>query len=330
MRKIGRIEKIAWSIALRFAAVKDQFEYTQENKADLVRNPNPKGRKEWVTQDYADQFRSSPSKPTSQEPKTSAPPPGKERAEFNRRRCKEIKESGQKNTNKFIGMDEETRKRAEAISKKKGSEVTLDDVVEFVGYFESAYEESQTFAEAFLDGGAKIYSGRWKDEESLFNKMQGRFKNRSLETVGDIIGNRCVCKNAQDQKRLVDYIYENCVILEHDNSVDGEIRDDGYRAHHFTIQSSDGRLIELQVKTSNQQLYSGFTHPIYKSPLIEKDEKGKYKYPEVEKYTKALSDYIYAVDSGQNPTNPPKAPEIVLKWLRENGHPEFNFEDLKR
>ena len=316
-----RFQKLAWKIALRFSAVKDHFEY---HKDKLVKNPNPDGVKEWVTKEYADSFlnKHKPHKPAENKPHATAPAPGKDRASFNKKRIAEIKTSGKKNSNNFNDLPPEKKAKVEQIIKKPGTQVTKEDVDVFVDAFKTAFEETKSWQEKFLAGGAEEYAGRLKDETSLLTKMNGRFANRSLETVGDIVGNRCICKNAQEQKRLVNYIYENCIILEHDDSVEGTLRADGYRAHHFTLQSSDGRLIELQVKTPNQQTYSGFTHRIYKSPL--KSD------PDVLKYTKELSDYIYEVDSGREPKNRPQAPEKLVKFLKDNELEEFNFGDLEK
>lgn len=321
MKKLASIQKIAWNIALRFSAVRDHFQYQKDK---LVKNPNPHGVKEWVTKEYADQFLNKTKTPSKEpNPHSNVPAPGKERASFNKKRIAEIKASGKKNSNSFSDLSQENQAKIEQIIKKPGAQVTKEDVDLFVDAFKNAFEETKSWHEKFFaEGGAEEYAGRLKDENSLLTKMNGRFANRSLETVGDIVGNRCICKNAQDQKRLVSYIYENCVILEHDDSVETTIRPDGYRAHHFTIQSSDGRLIELQVKTPNQQLYSGFTHRIYKSPL--KTD------PDVQKYTKSLSDYIYEVDNGRTPKTRPQAPEKLVKFLKDNDLSEFNFDELER
>jgi len=174
----------------------------------------------------------------------------------------------------------------------------------------------------YIGNGAETYAGRLKDERSLFTKMKGRFADRTMESVNDIIGTRCICKNIQEQKKLINHIYENGLILEHDDSVDGKQRPDGYRAHHFMMQSSTGRLIELQVKTLNQQQFSDFTHPIYKSPL--KDD------AEVKQYTKSLSDYVYEVDSGRQPENKPQIPQQLKNYLQKEGLSEFDFDGLMR
>jgi ppGpp synthetase/RelA/SpoT-type nucleotidyltranferase len=338
MKKIARIHKIAWSIALRFAKVKDKFEITE---SDLVKNPNPKGVKEWVTQEYADQFLSKAKSPKSHGEKLKqnppqpsdpemrfTPPAGKERAEFNREQLKK-RDPSSKNKHKFRGLSPEETKRAEELSKKKGSECTFDDIAEFIGFFEKSYEESKNWAKTFLKGGAKTYSGRWKDEQSLLEKMNGKFAHRTLETVGDVVANRCVCSSRADQAKLVDYIYENCVILEHDNIVDNP-RGDGYSAHHFTLEAPDGRLIELQVKTENQQTFSGWSHDaIYKNKEV--SENGKPKYPEVAKYALDLGNYINEIDSGKEPsTPPPQPPAILLKILKGQNKKPFDLKEIKR
>lgn len=222
--------------------------------------------------------------------------PRHDKTELNRKRVQEQETSGVKETNGF----------KEPEFNKPGKEVSKEDVNRFVAQFHKAFQETESWHDGFLEHGAKNFSGRLKDENSLYDKMQGRFGERPLNSVGDVVGCRAICKNIQDQKRLISFIYKNYDVLEHDNSVDKKVRPDGYRAHHFMLKSSDGKLIELQVKTENQQLYSGFTHDtIYKGdPAVKND-------PEVKKYTKALSDWLYARDLGQRVGAPPEPPKAL-------------------
>jgi ppGpp synthetase/RelA/SpoT-type nucleotidyltranferase len=123
--------------------------------------------------------------------------------------------------------------------------VSLTEAKEFISHFHSSLIEASSWKSKMTINGAIEYSTRLKDSASLFEKMRGRFWNRTLDSVGDVVGARAICKNISDQDRLVESIRRNFRILEHDNSVSGKIRSDGYRAHHFTIRSKDGRLIEL-------------------------------------------------------------------------------------
>lgn len=229
-------------------------------------------------------------------PKKQDAPPTKDKTHHNQQRVEEQEKTGKKETNGLTQPE----------YNKPGKEVSREVVNKFVAEFYPAFQETESWHDDFLANGAASFSGRLKDENSLYNKMQGRFGERSLNTVGDVVGTRAICKNIQDQKRLIDFIYKNYEVLEHDNSVDKKVRADGYRAHHFMLKAKDGKLVELQVKTPNQQLYSGYTHDkIYKgTPEIKNN-------PEVKKYTKDLSDWLFARDHGKNPGAPPEAPKIL-------------------
>ena len=231
-----------------------------------------------------------------EKPPTQATP---DKNNDNKKRVEEQKASNKKFTNETSG---------DPAYQKKGKDVTKEDVDKFVAEFHAAFQETEDWHDNFLANGAKSFSGRLKDEKSLFDKMQGRFTERTLSSCGDVVGTRAICTSVAEQKKLIDFIYKNYEILEHDNSVDDAIRPDGYRAHHFTLKSKDGKLIELQVKTERQQAYSGYTHDtIYKG-----DDSIK-KNPEVKKFTKALSDALYELDMGRPGSEIPAAPHVIAQ-----------------
>jgi ppGpp synthetase/RelA/SpoT-type nucleotidyltranferase len=346
MLKLARLYKIAWSIAIRFAAVRDSFEFSKKDLQKLVPNPNPEGRKRQVTQQYADEWlaqnRHRPSLNKRNIPILDAqvsgdtdmaqalikavPKKGQSRAQYNQKVLQHLKNKKSvdpnfTHKNSFDDLKDEDKEKMQSIANKTGSEITKSEVEFFVDQFENAFEECKSLTK-FVGSGAETFSGRLKDDGSLFEKLKGKkWSQRKLESLNDIIGTRCVCKNIAEQNRLISYVYENHILLEHDDSVNNE-RPDGYRAHHFTVRTSSGRLMELQVKTYNQQLYSDFTHPIYKEKQWQND-------PEVAAFTKALSDYVYAIDSGKGePKIKPKVPENLKSWLKERNLSEFDFNSL--
>lgn len=192
---------------------------------------------------------------------------------------------------------------------KAGSEVSEEDVKKFIGEFEKDFQEIKSMLQELKGQGAQEFAARLKDKNSLLGKMHGRLKDRSLSTVTDVIGARTLSASLQDQKKVLDAVKNNLDIVEIDDSVD-KPRKDGYRAVHILFKTPSGKIGELQLKTLRQQVYSGFTHDaIYKGkPEIKND-------PEVQRFTKELSDYLYALDKGEQdkPESRPKEPEALVK-----------------
>jgi len=273
--------------AVPFEVYQQQHPDTHMTKPEYERRYGPSGKPPKKHYEYKGGPKPQPEGPQ---------PKPQDKSKDNQKRVEEQEKSGAKGHN---GLQQPEYN-------KPGKEVSMDEVTKFVAEFHPAFVETESWHDDFLANGAQSFSGRLKDEKSLFTKMKGRFGERTLNSVGDVVGTRAICKNIQDQKKLIDFIYKNYDVLEHDNSVDKKIRPDGYRAHHFTLKSKDGKLIELQVKTPNQQAFAGYTHDtIYKgAPEVKND-------PEVKKYTKALSDYIYAKDQGQQVGKPPEPPQIL-------------------
>lgn len=281
-------KKIAQKILVRIAA-----DFYDPNK--LVHNPNPRGVKEMVTQEYANKFLGGGSSQKSLNP---LQPHLKHRE--NKKRVEVQRKTNIKHRQPL----------SNPAYNKKGSEVTEQDCKNFIKEFHKTFQETAHWQEGLVKAGAKVFSGRLKDEGSLFNKMQSKFKDRSLNSVGDVIGSRAVCNDLKSLQSVVDHIYKNFDVLEHDDSVEQSQRANGYRAHHFTIKGSDGKLVELQVKTQNQKHWAKYTHDrIYKS----KDPEIIAHSDQINAYTKALSDHIHELDKGNNPGKAPEPPEILKR-----------------
>lgn len=202
---------------------------------------------------------------------------------------------------------------------KRGADLKIDEVNGFIEKFKPDYVEMQGLGEALKASGAQHFGNRLKDKLSLFNKMQGRLKERSLNTATDVIGARTLSSSIEGQQGVLTHMKENYEMVEVEDS-SKKSRPDGYRAIHVLFRTNTGKIAELQIKTHRQQIYSGFTHDtIYKpSPELASEmslaEDKRPKNREVADYLNKLSDYLYSLDQGEKdmPEKRPKEPELLL------------------
>lgn len=205
---------------------------------------------------------------------------------------------------------------------KKDSEVTMEDVTAFIQAFEKDYEGIVNTLNSLKKAGATHVAARLKDENSLLKKMQTRKKDATLNEMSDVIGTRTLSESLEDQQNVLESVKKQFDIVEVQDDVE-KAREGGYRAIHVLFKTESGKVAELQIKTKNQQLFSGFTHDnIYKG-----DEEVKNS-PEVNKFTEDLSEYLYEIDKGKREDKPedrPKEPQILI----DRGI-TFNWNNLKK
>jgi ppGpp synthetase/RelA/SpoT-type nucleotidyltranferase len=201
-----------------------------------------------------------------------------------------------------------------------GREVNKENVENFLGRFHKDFAGSTNMDNDVMAAGATHFASRLKDPSSLLNKMNGRLKDRSLNTVTDAIGARAMAGNLADQKKIMDKMKSKYDIVEYDDFADSG-RADGYRAIHVLFRTKSGRIGELQVKTHNQQAWAGYTHDnIYKGhPEIKDNE-------EVKKYTIDLSNHLSGIDKGGH-DDVESRPEYPAA-LKKAGIPEFDYSQL--
>jgi len=215
---------------------------------------------------------------------------------------------------------------------KPGKELKIEEVDSFIEKFKPDYVEMQTLGANLKAVGANHFGNRLKDKLSLYNKMQGRLKERSLNTATDVIGARALSSSIDGQQNVLKHIQDTYEIVEVEDAT-AKGRPDGYRAIHVLFKTETGKIAELQIKTHRQQIYSGFTHDtIYKpSPELAdefgKSDDGRPRNREVANYLNKLSDYLYSLDQGaeDNPKNRPVEPEI----LKTNGI-EFPWHEIDK
>jgi ppGpp synthetase/RelA/SpoT-type nucleotidyltranferase len=190
---------------------------------------------------------------------------------------------------------------------KPGEKLELEEVESFIQKFEADFKALTSMNSLLKNAGATHFSSRLKDRLSLFNKMKGRLKDRSLNTVTDVIGARGLAGSIEDQKKMLEQIEKEVELVEVSDSTE-KGRKDGYRAIHVLFRTPSGKIGELQLKTHLQQIFAGFTHDsIYKGPPEIKNS------PEVNQYTVALSKYLNDIDNGVTDIerNRPVEPQIL-------------------
>jgi hypothetical protein len=215
---------------------------------------------------------------------------------------------------------------------KRGAELEIDEVQGFIEKFKQDYVGLQNLGSDLKAAGAAHFGNRLKDKLSLYNKMHGRLKERSLNTTTDVIGARALASSIDNQQAVLSHMKENYEMVEvEDSSAKG--RPDGYRAIHVLFKTDTGKISELQIKTHRQQIYSGYTHDTIYKPKPElaeefgKAEDGRPKNREVANFLNQLSDYLYSLDQGEkdSPEKRPKEPAILL----ENGY-EFPWKEVEK
>lgn len=192
-------------------------------------------------------------------------------------------------------------------AKKIGRDVSEEDVGKYLESFEPDFQALESMDEKLKAAGATHFASRLKDRTSLFEKMKGRYADKPLGKVADVIGARGLAENLKDQKKMLQKIQKIYKVTEvKDNSE--KPRDDGYRAIHVLFETPSGKTAELQIKTHMQQIFAGFAHDaVYKgTPEIKKD-------PEVNQFMKDISDYLHDIDLGYKPKSKPKEPKILKK-----------------
>lgn len=110
-----------------------------------------------------------------------------------------------------------------------------------------------------LGGPSADVSGRVKSPYSMINKL----RRKRLQTLTDMAGTMVGLPNYAAVEQMVSTILGGALgqVLEHEDFYAAP--NNGYRAHHFTIRS-EGKPVEVQVKTKRQKAISTASHEAYK------------------------------------------------------------------
>ena len=199
---------------------------------------------------------------------------------------------------------------------KPGKELSPEDVHAFVKHFESDFQKMGDMADDLKKAGAAKFGARLKDAGSLTDKMKTRLKDRSLNSVSDVIGARAICHSIEAQMAVHEHIQQNNDVVESQDLVTNP-RKDGYRAIHMLFRTPSGKIAEMQIKTPRQHIWSSFSRDaLYREQTGKagKTAGGVKDDPEVHKFMKASSDYLHELDKGgeDDAAKRPKEPKSLL------------------
>ena len=192
-------------------------------------------------------------------------------------------------------------------------------------------EQHIEIAEKFLDRHASRLQGLQDDLKALapFGKVKARVKTldsalgklvrkpkyKTADRLQDGTGARIICDTVDDVRKAVENIRAKFkVIPPEDNYIEKPLGGEngmGYRSYHMIIEDKDGLQKEVQVRTKNENTHADWSHDAYK-PRTPEQAAIRQKYSDViDKYSRDMSDYYYAKESGKK-ANPVPCP-VPLK-----------------
>lgn len=177
---------------------------------------------------------------------------------------------------------------------------------QFLGQHKQQLPKALSEIKELAGAGADV-KGRVKTIQSALGKMIKKPKYTTADKLQDGTGLRAIHGTVAEVKATVDKIKAKYRILDEDNYIDTPQGD--YRSHHLIIEGPGGLPMEVQVRTENQNKFADWCHDVYK-PMSKQQAKYN-EHPEVTSYAKGMSDYFWAVDSGQEPPPKPGCTKII-------------------
>ena len=226
-----------------------------------------------------------------------------------------LKEQGEQKSFRSIPANQDEVKISNGLSHKfntLGSEIKMEEVQEFLSLAKQETEYvsrlvDTIFSDITVFDGAK-FTLRNKTPESLYNKMKGRYRDKTLDNVSDAIAGKFVFETQEDLDKAVKkfLLMGNISVVQEENhrEKNKDTVDKGYFAHHVIIRTPNGMTAEIQFKTKNQEHWDKWTHDIiYKSEdnTLKNDMR-------VKTYAKFVADYL---DTGDMSKPKPKAPSML-------------------
>lgn len=185
-----------------------------------------------------------------------------------------------------------------------------------------AFEAVADFLSSVAGEGEVI--GRLKSPDSVWDKLRKRSQEKGravqFDELTDHAGTRLSYGDAEGPAAALQAIQAKLPFVGTAGTEDGimEVEDFstdakpplGYRAIHLLVRQA-GKPVEVQLRTTRQTVFADYAHnKLYKAP------RGIGKSPAVQQYATAISDYLAALDRGQQPTVEPPACPPVLQTMR--------------
>lgn len=185
---------------------------------------------------------------------------------------------------------------------------------EVIGQQQAQFPKTLEQLRVLASGEGAAVLGRLKEPASALGKLVRKPKNyKTARDLKDGSGFRVICASIGDLRASVEAIKSQFETSASDEEDYISQPKDGYRSYHLIIKDVDGYFKEVQVRTPNEDTWANWCHDVYKPQSLQQRETLKKYAKEILEYSKAMSDYYYAKDTGVPPPVPPGCLPIVEK-----------------
>jgi len=151
-----------------------------------------------------------------------------------------------------------------------------------------------------------IVQGRAKEMESILGKLLRKPKlYKRPSDLNDITGTRIIADTVDGAQSAVDKVKKRFKIIDEKDNLKNA-REDGYRSNHLIIEDDDGNRKEVQIRTKNQNTFADWSHNVYKPRNPEEKRVVEQNVDDINKFSKDISEFFFAQDTGKNPPPPPR------------------------
>lgn len=161
-------------------------------------------------------------------------------------------------------------------------------------------------------------TSRVKEVHSALEKVVRKPDEYSdVSKLQDMTGMRAVAKDIASVKENVERIRENFKVIAEENAIDNPKGD--YRSYHMTVETKTGQVAEIQIRTPGQHAFAEWAHDVYKP--VKDSQRDALRDPkfrnEAMAYSKAISEHIFAKDSGKDAGVKPQPSKRVREVFGE-------------
>lgn len=155
---------------------------------------------------------------------------------------------------------------------------------------------------------------RPKDATSMLAKMNGKYSDRTLNTIGDAAGTRLIFDTPEDLvegRKHIEKLMGMKIIEDEDFLEEG--KPGGYRGEHLLLRSTNGVVFEMQLRTQTQHTFAEWAHYVYKGdgPFAGMTPEETTR---ARAYSEQVGAWIRQKELGEDPGPKPGLPDFV--WER--------------
>ena len=158
-----------------------------------------------------------------------------------------------------------------------------------------------------------VVEGRAKKLPSAMEKVVRKPHNyQTVSDLKDLTGMRGVAPTVDGVYKAVAAIKSRYKVVEDDDAI-AQPKEGHYRSYHLTIIGDDKMPKEIQVRTPGQHVYAEWSHNVYKPLTREQEHLSRTRGPDLDAFSKRVSDYYYASETGKSAGEKPKCPPYIGK-----------------